>query len=136
VSNSIIFGITGSFDLAMTTADKITISRFGCGAQADSEANESLDGDEEDDVVDATQSIEQNSTQSSSSDPCAGDEGAATLWAEARADDEALAAFGCLVVFANDSLRSHTFSFQPLFLVHRPLSPPGLPFASQQQPAT
>jgi hypothetical protein len=63
----------------MTIADEITRSGIGGGeALADFEADGSLDEKEEDDDVDATPSIEQTSTQSSS-DLTIGGEGAATL---------------------------------------------------------
>jgi hypothetical protein len=117
VSSSDISGITGSFDPTTITADQITISGFSCGPRVDSKADKSLNEDEEYDIVDATPSIEQISTRSSS-DPCSGSEGIAALWVKARIDDEALVTFSCLVVFSNDGstlvgLFISTFIFAP-----------------------
>jgi hypothetical protein len=95
MSSSNISGITGSLDPGMTTTHEIAISGFSCGARVDTEANESLDEDEEDDILDGTPSIEQISTWSSSN-PSAGGEGSPTFWVEARADNEALATFSCV----------------------------------------
>jgi hypothetical protein len=63
----------------MIIADKIVRSGIGGGeARTDSEADVSLDEGDKDDGVDATPSIEQTSTRSSS-DPSTGGEGATTL---------------------------------------------------------
>jgi hypothetical protein len=62
----------------MAIADEIVISEFSCGARTDFKADELLNKDEENDFVDTTPSIEQNSTWSSS-DPWVGGEGAAAF---------------------------------------------------------
>jgi hypothetical protein len=62
-SSSINSGIIGSSDLATIVADEITISRYGGEAGAESDAVDPPNEDEEDDVVDATPSIEQYSTR-------------------------------------------------------------------------
>jgi hypothetical protein len=62
----------------MAIADEIVISEFGCGARTDFKADELLNKDEENDFVDTTPSIEQNSTWSSS-DPWVGGKGAAAF---------------------------------------------------------
>jgi hypothetical protein len=114
-------------------AEEIAVSRFGHGPCTDSDTDESLDDEEEDDVVDAPPSIETNSTWLSSSGPGVGGKGAATFQVEAGIDDEALADFGALAVFANDSsalagvfILTLIFSV-PTFIVPGPL------FALQQQ---
>jgi hypothetical protein len=61
-SSPIISGIIRSSDLAMTTVEETTMSRFGHGARPDSNADESLEDEEKDDDVDALSSIEINLT--------------------------------------------------------------------------
>jgi hypothetical protein len=88
----------------MTTTNEITVSEFGCRARVDSDADESLDEDEEDDNLDATPNIEQISTRSSSSNPCASGEEAATFWVEAGTANEARESlFYSLAASASDS---------------------------------
>jgi hypothetical protein len=103
----------------MIIANEIIRSGTGGGeALTDSEADGSLDEEEENDDADATPSIEQTSTRSSS-DPPTGGEGAATLWAEAGADDEALTTFAYFVVCANDG-STLVGLFYPDFILSTP----------------
>jgi hypothetical protein len=56
ISSSVISRIDGSSDPATTMVEEISVCRFDRGAWADSDADETLNEDE-DDVVDATPSI-------------------------------------------------------------------------------
>jgi hypothetical protein len=79
--------------------------------------NESLDEDEEDDVVDATPNIEQNSTRLSSSYPSTGGEGAATFQVEVGMEDKAKESFFDVLVASTSDSSEFVGFFTPAFIL-------------------